>query len=470
MPLAQEDITIDPAVIAGVLSRIYHGRYGNAGDKGIDRRLFEATHEVFNLATASGIAEAVNRGVPAPSAQFLELLDRNNAIFSAFRTHKMQTDVASLLLDDKGKIKKFANFKRDVTPVIGKYNGAWLRTEYATAVQRSRLATKWQQFVDEADVFPNLEWVQSTALHPGEDHRIFWYTIRPVNDPFWSHHRPGDRWNCQCDLRQTDLPPTDIPTIPIGDAANSPAPGLDNNPGTDGVIFNDRHPYFPKNCTECPFANMGKKLMSLAKGGRGDCYECLSANSIVNRQLYEEYKDNPEYKDVAFNSKSGGMKATSRKHAKPKPKDTKYFGNKYNGKELEKIAQKQLFDNGHSCILLPEKLINEDGNAILSSIDAIIDGVYMDIKSVTQIPSNVAEKGFRNLLGGANDQLIKAKIDGVDTNSVLLFFYDKNMFNEEYIKNGWESLNRTIKNNLIIYIYVLKDGRLTKYDCGAWQK
>ena len=288
MPLAQEDISIDPAVIAGVLSRIYHGRYGKSGDKGIDRRLFEATHEVFNLATASGIAEAVNRGVPAPSAQFLELLDRNNAIFSAFRTHKMQTDVASLLLDDKGKIKKFANFKRDVTPVIGKYNGAWLRTEYATAVQRSRLATKWQQFVDESDVFPNLEWVQSTALHPGKDHRIFWFTVRPVDDPFWSHHRPGDRWNCQCDLRQTDLPPTDIPTIPIGDAANSPAPGLDNNPGTDGVIFNDHHPYFPKNCTTCPFANMGKKLMCLVGGGKkDDCKDCQLIHNAISGEVYK---------------------------------------------------------------------------------------------------------------------------------------------------------------------------------------
>lgn len=286
MPLAQEDVTIDPAVIAGVLSRIYHGRYGKAGDKGIDRRLFEATHEVFNLATASGIAEAVNRGVPAPSAQFLELLDRNNAIFSAFRTHNMQKDVASLLLDDKGKIKKFANFKRDVTPVIGKYNGAWLRTEYATAVQRSRLATKWQQFVDESDVFPNLEWVQSTALHPGEDHRIFWFTVRPVDDPFWSHHRPGDRWNCQCDLRQTDLPPTDIPTIPIGDAANSPAPGLDNNPGTDGVIFNDHHPYFPQNCTTCPFANMGKKLMCLAQRSQANCYVCRFVKECISRTSY----------------------------------------------------------------------------------------------------------------------------------------------------------------------------------------
>lgn len=315
--MAQEDISIDPAVIAGALSRIYNGRYGKRGDKGIDRRLFEATHEVFNLATATGIAEAVNRGVPAPSAQFLELLDRNNAIFSAFRTHRLQRDVASLLLDDKGKIKRFADFKRDVTPVIGKYNGAWLRTEYATAVQRSRLATKWQQFADEADVFPNLEWVQSTALHPGEDHRIFWYTVRPVNDPFWSQHRPGDRWNCQCDLRQTDLPPTDIPTIPIGDRKNSPAPGLDNNPGTDGVIFNDRHPYFPKNCTTCPLANMGKKLMCLVGTDKKSCNICKLVTEDILGEVYKRktFKSGGLVEEPTFGSQNPNEVEVNKKAA-----------------------------------------------------------------------------------------------------------------------------------------------------------
>lgn len=129
--------------------------------------------------------------------------------------------------------------------------------------------------------------MQSTALHPGEDHRIFWYTVRPVNDPFWSQHRPGDRWNCQCDLRQTDLPPTDIPTIPIGDRKNSPAPGLDNNPGTDGVIFNDHHPYFPKNCTTCPLANMGKKLMCLVSKGKKDCRTCLLVQDAITEEVYK---------------------------------------------------------------------------------------------------------------------------------------------------------------------------------------
>lgn len=304
--LAQEEISIDADIIASVLTRIYRGKYGNDGTKSLDRGLFEATHETFNRATASGIADAVNRGIQPPSAQFLELLDRNNAIFSAFRSNKFQKDVASMLLDSEGRTKSFADFKRDVAPIVGKYNGSWLRTEYATAVQRSRLATKWQQFVDEADVFPNLEWVQSTALHPGEDHRIFWYTVRPVDDPFWTHHRPGDRWNCQCDLRQTDLPPTDIPTVPINDTKNSPAPGLDNNPGTDGQIFNDRHPYFPKNCTACPFANVGKKLMALAQRSQADCYKCRFAKECVSKISYVA-KDIKSILKHALNNRPQGV-------------------------------------------------------------------------------------------------------------------------------------------------------------------
>ena len=463
--LAQEDVSIDADIIAAMLSRIYRGKYGNDGTKALDLRLFEATHETFNRATASGIADAVNRGVPAPSASFLELLDRNNAIFSAFRSNKFQKDVASMLLDSKGHTKSFADFKRDVAPIVGKYNGSWLRTEYATAVQRSRLATKWQQFVDEQDVFPNLEWVQSTALHPGEDHRIFWYTVRPVNDPFWSHHRPGDRWNCQCDLRQTDLPPTDIPTVPINDTKNSPAPGLDNNPGTDGVIFNDRHPYFPKNCTTCPRATIGKKLMSLVGGKKGDCYACMSPNYIVNKQLYEKYKNDPEYKEVEFNNE-GGMKATSVGHNEASSGDY--------GKMCEKKVQNWLYNHGHSCILLPEDIIGHDNN-VVTALDAIINGKVMDIKTITERPVNFESNGYRNALNSKNKQLSRYyRQTGDRENCLFLYVPNATYWDEDKLKIGWVNLNdflrREGKTNYIEHIYVLVNDELLTYDCSNWRQ
>ncbi|WP_128081971.1 hypothetical protein [Bacteroides gallinarum] len=75
----------------------------------------------------------------------------------------------------------------------------------------------------------------------GADHKAFWGTILPINHPFWSAHRPGDRWNCKCSLAATDGPPTAAPRSDRPE--DRPAPGLDSNPGVDGRLFSDTHPY-----------------------------------------------------------------------------------------------------------------------------------------------------------------------------------------------------------------------------------
>lgn len=106
---------------------------------------------------------------------------------------------------------------------------------------RARQAANWQQFQREKDVLPNLEWMPSTSPNPGADHMPFWGTILPVDHPFWSLHRPGDRWNCKCDLRATEKPATAVPHD--GNDDHGPHPGLDNNPGADAQLFANSHPY-----------------------------------------------------------------------------------------------------------------------------------------------------------------------------------------------------------------------------------
>ena len=93
----------------------------------------------------------------------------------------------------------------------------------------------------EKDILPNLRWMPSTSLHPGADHRVFWNTVRPIDDPFWASHRPGDRWNCKCSLSATDDPETPVPDFNA--RKDSPHPGLENNPAHDGKLFSDSHPY-----------------------------------------------------------------------------------------------------------------------------------------------------------------------------------------------------------------------------------
>ncbi len=203
----------------------------------IEINLFNEICDRINEAARKGLDES---GTVDPDDDFRTAILRNNEVFAAFKVHRMQNDMARLLLDSNGNLKPFEQWRKEVMPIASHQVGQWLRTEYNTAVLRAHQAADWQQFEREKDVLPNLRWMPSTSVNPGKDHMVFWGTVRPIDDPFWNEHRPGDRWNCKCDLSSTDDPVTEIPDFTKKD---NPHPGLDNNPGKDGKLFSDTHPY-----------------------------------------------------------------------------------------------------------------------------------------------------------------------------------------------------------------------------------
>ena len=209
----------------------------------IERSIFDETLKRFNEATAQGLAESIDPAIITD--RFLYELRTNNAVFSAFKTHRMQNDIAAQLIDQEtGQLKSFDRWMRDIKGMTDHYCRAWLQTEYDTAVIRAHQAADWKHFLDEADVFPNVRWMPTTSITPDPLHQHYWEKklTLPVNHPFWQEHRPGDRWNCKCSLQQTDEPMNmdalDGYTPPL------PMPGLDNNPANDGKLFSDTHPYY----------------------------------------------------------------------------------------------------------------------------------------------------------------------------------------------------------------------------------
>ena len=209
----------------------------------IERHIFEETLRRFNEATAEGLADSIDPEIITD--RFLEELRTNNAVFSAFKTHRMQNDVAAQLIDPlTGGLKSFDKWKRDVDPITDHYCHAWLQTEYDTAVIRAHQAADWKHFLEEADIFPNVRWMPTTSITPDPLHEHYWTKklTLPVNHPFWQEHRPGDRWNCKCSLQQTDEP-VNAEALE-GYTPPLPMPGLDNNPAEDGKLFSDTHPYY----------------------------------------------------------------------------------------------------------------------------------------------------------------------------------------------------------------------------------
>lgn len=231
-------ISFSPEALEAGLRKIYDGF--NVTDE-VELDIFEETLRLFNEATKAGFSASNNKSV---KQRFIDEVMHNNEVFSAFRTHRMQNDMAARLLDEDGNLKPFRQWLQDIEGIADHYCRRWLQTEYDTAVLRAHQAADWKQFEEEADVFPNVRWMPTTSTEPDAYHKQYWDAklTLPINHPFWREHRPGDRWNCKCSLRQTDEPET---TGYVADFKPVPKqPGLDNNPADDGKLFSDSHPYY----------------------------------------------------------------------------------------------------------------------------------------------------------------------------------------------------------------------------------
>ena len=359
--------------IARALTAIYGKEFDIDIDSELEAHIFEETRRIFAQAAAEGIADSVEGGADVPGDEFLKALRESVDVFSAFRTHRMQNDIAAQLTDEKGQLKPFSRFAKDVRPYVRHKNRAWLRTEYDTAVLRAHQAADWQQFEAEKDVLPNLEWIPSTSPTPGADHRVFWGTVLPVDDPFWKEHRPGDRWNCKCELRATDK---DCTARPHGTEKDNPQSGLENNPGKDGQLFSDKHPYYPDSCAACQYS--GNKLMALfhdLAGGRKHCNSCRKVEKVIDKRIIEKAKaefngfSEQKYERIFFDNERGGYLVTE--------KDRIRFANK-NKQELAKYKKEK-----NMCLVFAkggDRIVHLGEQAGISSSDVLFNGNKADLK------------------------------------------------------------------------------------------
>ena len=245
-----------------------------------DADMWREVLRIINDATVEGLMQS---HVPTLEDNFLRELRHGNEVFSAFKVHAMDKDMQRLLIDESGKLKPFGKWRDDVEKIASHQCGAWLRTEYDTAVIRAHNAADWKEYERDKDIMPNLRWMPTTSGEPEAKHRSYWLrrVNLPVDHPFWNEHHPGDRWNCKCTLEQNDdpivLPPSDG-----SDSGATPHQGLENNPGKDGHIYNDTHPYFPKSCNECAAYRAGglkNRLKLLFRNQKKDCYNCRYINN-----------------------------------------------------------------------------------------------------------------------------------------------------------------------------------------------
>lgn len=191
--------------------------------------------ELFNF-TRQNLTAAVQKvyGSPkydTPEFAFMQKLMRNSARFAGYKT-AMQT-----------KHIKDATKPEQLEAINNSYNSNYMQTEYVHAVRSSRAAKNWQQYEADADLYPALEYMPSTAANPRSEHMKFYGVIKDLNDPFWDTWMPPADWGCQCSVQQRR---STQGSKPEPDNVKLPPKAMRNNPGKTAELFTDGHPMIGK--------------------------------------------------------------------------------------------------------------------------------------------------------------------------------------------------------------------------------
>ncbi len=206
------------------------------------KELMEETYRILSTAVSSSIRQDV-----PPELRYA--LENNTFIFSGFKTYHTLNEAGLHLVDEKGQIKPFESFVKDVQVVHEKYNRNYLYAEYNHAMHASQMAVKWNDFGQDGDRY-DLQYRTAGDDKVRADHAALNGTTLPKSDPFWTMYMPPNGWNCRCNVvqvRKGKYQESDSKqAIEAGNMATD-KPKLKIfrfNPGASLKIFPDKHPYY----------------------------------------------------------------------------------------------------------------------------------------------------------------------------------------------------------------------------------
>lgn len=235
--LSDGKYTIDlTKLLQQALDEVYDNAKREAEQPTVSKPLFRITNDALQ--------QGLNKTFDDPefgksNPDFIKEFRKNTAVFSAFKNHQQTKEIVDLLFDEKGDLRSFSKFKKLALKVSKDYNERWLQTEYNTAVRSARNAVNYRKYLETEDLYPNLEYIETTASHPRAEHLSYVGTILPIRHKWWDDHMPPSDWNCACAVRPTDK---DVTAVPGEEEVD---PIFRNNPGkTAEFVKVNKTPYY----------------------------------------------------------------------------------------------------------------------------------------------------------------------------------------------------------------------------------
>lgn len=229
---------ITASAFSNLAEKIARGLYDKKTDPDrLDSGLFTQTCEELFKGIENGLKEGAF-DYTSPDFETAMAMKQNVYWFSGAKTYQQLKEMQGMLRDKDGKMRSYNDFRQEVLKISEKYNENYLSAEYDTAVASAQAAGRWNTFLEEADVYPNLKYVTVGDSHVREEHSALEGTIKPINDPFWKTWYPPNGFRCRCRVEQTKEQPS----------VHTPNESIDyrfaHNAGQDKEVFTVMHPYF----------------------------------------------------------------------------------------------------------------------------------------------------------------------------------------------------------------------------------
>jgi SPP1 gp7 family putative phage head morphogenesis protein len=185
----------------------------------------------------------IDEDITTPDEELLKKLRENMYFFSAFKNYQLAKTLNANLLDSKGNLREWDDFKSLALQANNQYNVNWLHTEYDTAIGSAQSAARWTDLWAQRETHDVMyQTVGDNHVRP--KHATYNGMVFAMDDPIVDLIAPVKDWGCRCELLAVAIGSrtrTDSSTVSIAEPAKGFSKG---NVGKTGTVFNTDHPYW----------------------------------------------------------------------------------------------------------------------------------------------------------------------------------------------------------------------------------
>ena len=215
------------------MSRLIEGYIREAfEERGISEAQSKELWQYYYKHLNKALAEGYNPTIEETNTELVTSLKHNLARFSAFKETSFKQQIEASLTKN-GKVLSWQEFKAEANKLNVEYNRRWLQVEYNQTVANALSAQKYEEYIANKRIYPNLTYHAVHDERTRETHRAWDGLTLPLEHSFWKTHLPPNDWGCRCYVEPTADPVTEgvrTEDIPIKES-------FANNPALSGEIF-----------------------------------------------------------------------------------------------------------------------------------------------------------------------------------------------------------------------------------------